>query len=63
MSLSAHYVTQSSVYSSPYTGRLTDRRIRHYEKLGYYGKVAKEERREERKKRLSKKKVFAKFDF
>lgn len=37
MSLSARYVTQSSVYTSPLKGPLTDRAIERYRKSGYYG--------------------------
>jgi len=36
MSQSARYVTQSSIYSSPMLGRLTDRRIAKYQKQGYF---------------------------
>ena len=55
MSLSARYVTQSGVYSSPKLGPLTDRRIKHYEKLGYYGEAAKKralERQELKRKKI-----------
>lgn len=67
MSPFAHYVTQSSVYSSPFTGALTDRRIRHYQKLDYYKTNTTAERVTERKvkaakRRLSKEQVFARFD-
>jgi len=59
MSLSAHYVTQSSLFTSPMKGRLTDRRIRHYEKLGYYGQQAK--LRAEVKEKAKKRKVLEEF--
>ena len=67
MSLKAHYVTQQSVYTSPLLGPLTNRRIKHYQKLGYFSQSAIVERKEQRqkkqsKKRLSKDAVFAKFD-
>lgn len=63
MSLSAHYVTQSSVYSSPMLGPLTDRRIKKYQAQGFYEPVKKEERKRKRmSKRLTKEKVFAMFN-
>lgn len=67
MSLSARYVTQSSVYSSPFTGPLTDRRIAYYQKRGYFSKSSIVDRTIQRKvaatrRRLTKEQVFAKFD-
>ena len=46
MSTSAHYVTQSSIYSCPKLGRLTDRAIARYRKLGFYSTGFIEEHRE-----------------
>lgn len=37
MSLSARYVTQSSIYDCPRLGPLTNKRIAKYQKQGYYG--------------------------
>ena len=67
MSQSAHYVTQQSLWNSPFTGKLTDRRIKHYQKLGYFSQSAIIDRKEQRQKkrsqrRLKKDDVFAKFD-
>lgn len=47
---SARYVTQSSIYDCPKLGRLTNRAIEKYKKLGYYsnGFIDKEERKERR---------------
>lgn len=50
MSPSAHYVTQQGLYTSPLLGPLTNRRIKHYQKLGYYASNAVFSRVEERKK-------------
>lgn len=50
MSPSAHYVTQQGLYTSPLLGPLTNRRIKHYQKLGYYSTNAIASRMEERKK-------------
>ena len=50
MSQSARYVTQSSIYDCPILGRLTDRKIKKYQKLGFYTQELKQER-EERIKR------------
>ena len=36
MSASANYVTQSGIYERQYLGRLTDHRIKHYQKKGYF---------------------------
>lgn len=36
MSLKAKYVTQTGVWSTQFGEALTDRRIKHYQKLGYY---------------------------
>ena len=55
MSLKARYVTQTSVYDNPRLGPLTDRRIKHYQKLGYYGEAAKKralERQEVKRKKI-----------
>jgi hypothetical protein len=48
MSLDARYVTQASVWSNPRTGHLTDAKIRRYQKAGYYGGLAPQEKREPR---------------
>lgn len=63
MKRSARYVTQSSVYDSPLLGVLTDRRIAHYEKLGYYGEAAKRRALEREKKgeRTKKRKILEEF--
>jgi hypothetical protein len=45
MSPSAHYVTQTSIYDCPKLGRLTNARIEHYRKLGYYSTGFVEERK------------------
>lgn len=36
MSPTARYVTQSSIYTSPFTGPLTDRKIAKYQKADYF---------------------------
>jgi len=36
MSAEARYVTQTSVWGTQFGKDLTDRRIAHYQKLGYY---------------------------
>jgi len=38
MSTEAHYVTQTSLYTNQYKGKLTNRRIAYYQAHGYYGK-------------------------
>lgn len=45
---SARYVTQSSIYDCPKLGRLTNRAIEKYKKLGYYSNGFVEERKERR---------------
>ena len=40
MDRSAHYVTQQSVSDDFFTGKLTNRRIAYYQKMGYYGNPA-----------------------
>ena len=55
MSLKARYVTQTAMYDSPRLSPLTDRRIEHYQKLGYYGEAAKKralERQEVKRKKI-----------
>lgn len=52
MSPSAHYVTQQGLYTSPLLGPLTNRRIKHYQKLGYYTSNAVSSRVEERQKKV-----------
>jgi hypothetical protein len=66
MSPSAHYVTQQNVWGRYILGPLTSRRISRYQRLGYYGPSAIVERVAQRAanqklKRLSRAKVFAKF--
>ena len=38
MNPSARYTTQSGIYTSMFTGPLTDRAIARYRKKGFYGK-------------------------
>ncbi len=59
MRLSARYVTQTSIYESPFLGPLTDRKIVKYIKLGYYGEQAK--LRQEAKEKQKKHKVLIEF--
>lgn len=54
MSLAAHYVTQSSIYSCPMLGALTDRKIAKYQKQGFYTGVKVAERKEQRAKKQKK---------
>lgn len=37
MNRSARYVTQQGIYEGFFTGKLTNRRIAYYQKMGYYG--------------------------
>jgi len=39
MDRSVRYVTQASVWGTCFRGRLTDRKIKAYQKAGYYGRV------------------------
>ena len=36
MDVNARYKTQSSVYDCPMLGKLTDKRIKHYQRKGHY---------------------------
>ena len=54
MSISAHYVTQSSIYDCPKLGLLTDRRIEQYRKRGFYSTGFIEERREKQQQQQHK---------
>ena len=54
MQASAHYVTQSSIYDCPKLGRLTDRAIARYRKLGFYSTGFIEERKERQTKKQNK---------
>lgn len=55
MSRSARYVTQQSVFATPYTGPLTDRAIERYRKAGYYDGIKRDERKEQRAKKAKSK--------
>lgn len=54
MSLSARYVTQTSVYGTGYCGPLTDKKIAKYQKQGYYGgsTVRQDSKKKARSKRV-----------
>jgi hypothetical protein len=54
MHQAAHYVTQSSIYDCPKLGRLTDRAIAKYKKLGFYSTGFIEERHERQKRKANK---------
>jgi UDP-N-acetyl-D-mannosaminuronic acid transferase (WecB/TagA/CpsF family) len=54
MSLSAHYVTQTSVFGTAYCGPLTDRKIRRYQKLGLLGGQSTVLRKAVRKRKAAK---------
>lgn len=55
----AHYVTQTGVFTSIRLGPLTDRRIRFYEKRGYYGAAA--QKRALERERVKQRKILAEF--
>lgn len=56
MDSTARYVTQSRVWSSPFTGKLTDAKIRRYMRRGYYGK-ALQARATARSEKVSRQKI------
>jgi hypothetical protein len=59
MNPAARYVTQSNIWGTCYTGKLTNRRINKYKKLGYYKKTQVVARATQRKAATRKKRETA----